>query len=97
MKIAEVKAKQDRDLSEQHAKLQIGQAVVEWELKQSSLLYGPMRALLRQSVTMYRQMNQALVSRNGNRFRLSDTERHPDGWGVFQIQTSPAPGSGSEL
>ena len=35
--LAEAKAKQDRELAEKQSKLQIGNAVVEWQLKQLSL------------------------------------------------------------
>jgi hypothetical protein len=40
------KAAQDLALSHRQAKLEIGSAVVDWEIKQLSLLYGPLRALL---------------------------------------------------
>jgi hypothetical protein len=37
--LAESKARQERELSEKQAKLQIGSAVIDWEIKQSSQLY----------------------------------------------------------
>lgn len=54
--LAADKARQEREFSEKQSQLQIGHAVVEWELKQLSLLYGPVRALLGQSFGLYRQM-----------------------------------------
>jgi hypothetical protein len=56
-KVAEKKSAQDMALSERQAKLQIGNAVIEWEIKQLSLLYGPLRALLGQSLALYSEMN----------------------------------------
>lgn len=63
-------ARQERDLSEKQAQLQIGHAVVEWQLKQLSLLYGPVRALLGQSFGLYRQMNKVLETADGSKFRF---------------------------
>jgi hypothetical protein len=58
--LASAKAQQERNLSEKQAKLQIGSAVIDWELKQLSLLYSPVHALLGQSFGLYREMNEAL-------------------------------------
>lgn len=68
--LADVKATQERELAENRAKLEIGNSFVQWELKQLSELYGPLRALLGQSNAMYRQMNKALCASEKERFRL---------------------------
>lgn len=91
-KAADLKAAQDRLLAEKQAKLQIGNAVVDWQLKQLSLLYGPLRALLGQSVGLYRQMNKLLVQAAPSRFRLLKVENTQEQNGEygeeFQIQTA---------
>lgn len=69
-RLAEAKAKQERELAEKQSKVQIGNAVVEWQLKQLYLLYGPVRALLGQSFGLYRQMNTVLQHADSNRFRF---------------------------
>jgi hypothetical protein len=86
--LATAKAEQERELSERQAKLQIGGAVVEWQLKQLSLLYGPVRALLGQSFGLYRQMNKVLERADNTRFRFANVKAGPDAQ-EFQIQTSP--------
>lgn len=86
--LATAKAQQERELAAKQAKLQIGGEVVEWQLKQLSLLYGPMRALLGQSLGLYRQMNQALAQADSGRFKFADVAPDVDGQ-VFQIQTAP--------
>ena len=48
----------------------VANTYVEWQLKQLSELYGPIRALLGQSNVLYRQMNRALVFADINRVRL---------------------------
>src|SRR5437867_2902747 len=68
--LADAKAKQERELAEKQSKLQIGNAVVEWQLKQLYLLYGPVRALLGQSFGLYRQMNKVLEHADSERFRI---------------------------
>ena len=75
-------------LTEKQARLQIGNAVVEWQLKQLSLLYGPVRALLGQSFGLYRQMNRVLEAADSNRFRFAKVGGNLDGQ-QFQIQISP--------
>ncbi len=70
-KLADAKAMQERELAENRAKLEIGNSFVQWELKQLSELYGPLRALLGQSNAMYRQMNEALAIADKTRFRLT--------------------------
>jgi len=59
-----------RSISLADAEAKIANSYVEWQLKQLSELYGPLRALLGQSNVLYRQMNQALVAADPNRFRL---------------------------
>ena len=84
-KVADKKSAQDLALSEKQAKLQIGNAVIEWEIKQLSLLYGPLRALLGQSVALYRETNTVLIERS-KRFRMINVgEEKPE----FQIETTP--------
>ena len=68
--LAEAQGVRERDLAQKQAKLQIGSAVVEWELKQLHLLYGPVRALLGQSFGLYRQMNKVLEQTDKKRFRF---------------------------
>lgn len=83
--LADARATQDRELSESQSRLQIGTAVVEWQLRQLSLLYGPLRALLGQSFALYRQMNQALVRSAGDRFRFVEGDSGIDGQ-IFEIK-----------
>jgi hypothetical protein len=61
--------------------------VVESKLKQLSLLYGPLRALLGQSFGLYREMNAILLT-HPDKFRLLPTGTDPDAK-EFQIETSP--------
>ena len=84
--LASAKAQQDRELSEKQAKLQIGNAVIEWEFKQLSLLYGPLRALLGQSLALYGEMNRVLLKHTDS-FRTIDAPDRPDGR-EFQIRVS---------
>jgi hypothetical protein len=90
--LADVKAKQDRELAEKQSKLQIGNAVVEWQLKQLSLLYGPVRALLGQSFGLYRQMNKVLEHADSDRFRFIRVQnargQNSEYGEEFQIRTS---------
>ena len=72
LELATAKASQERDLAEKQAKLQIGNAVVDWQLKQLFLLYGPLRAVLGQSAALYRQMNLVLTRADAGQFRLLD-------------------------
>lgn len=84
--LAADKARQERELSEKQAQLQIGHAVVEWELKQLSLLYGPVRALLGQSFGLYRQMNKVLEAADGSKFKFVKVQGNPDAQ-QFQMKT----------
>jgi hypothetical protein len=78
--------------SKRRGKQEVGRSVIEWQLKQLSCLYGPMRALLEQSFALYRQMNQALASADSDHFRFQ-----PAGPGgdpdqrEFQIRKGPGP------
>lgn len=65
---------QEMLLASSRAKLEIGSDVVAWELKQLSLLYGPMRALLGQSSALYQQMNELLIRADSKRFRFESIE-----------------------
>lgn len=77
------KAEQDLAASERQAKRELGKAVVEFEIKQLSLLYGPLRALLGQSEALYREMNNVLIGKDGKRFQLLEkTGERPE----FQIR-----------
>jgi hypothetical protein len=70
--LAEAKAGQERELAESRARLEIGNSLVEWELKQLSELYGPLHALLGQSNALYRQMNEVLCEVDSARFRMQE-------------------------
>jgi hypothetical protein len=81
-----LRARQDRELASERAKLEINTSFVEWHLKQLSELYGPLHALLQQSQSLYRHMNSVLIGRDGAKFRMqksAGTDRI-DG-NVFQI------------
>ncbi len=59
-----------RKMSARDSQNEVANAYVDWQLKQLSELYGPLRALLGQSNEIYRQMNRALISADKDRFRL---------------------------
>lgn len=59
-----------RKSSRADAEAKVANSYVEWQLKQLSELYAPLRALLGQSNVLYRQMNRALVAADATRFRL---------------------------
>jgi hypothetical protein len=59
-----------RRISRADSQAKVANGYVEWQLRQLSELYGPVRALLGQSNVLYRQMNKALVSADAGRFRL---------------------------
>jgi hypothetical protein len=80
--------KQEKELANGKAQHDIGAAAVEWKLKQLSQLYGPVRALIGQSLALYRQMNAALVARDTTRFRLVESNSPRDGR-EFQIALTP--------
>lgn len=57
-------------LESSRAKTELGSAAVQWQLKQLAELYGPLHALLRQSHTLYRDMNAVLEKRESGRFKI---------------------------
>lgn len=59
-------------MSARDSQNEVANAYVDWQLKQLSELYGPLRALLGQSNEIYRQMNRALISADSSRFQLVD-------------------------
>ncbi|WP_436188456.1 hypothetical protein [Pseudorhodoferax sp. LjRoot39] len=59
-----------RRINRADAEAKVANSYVEWQLRQLSELYGPVRALLGQSNVLYRQMNKALVAADAGRFRL---------------------------
>ena len=65
-----LRARQDRELASERAKLEINSSFVEWHLKQLSELYGPLHALLQQSQSLYRHMNSVLIGKDGAKFRM---------------------------
>lgn len=62
--------RQQRRINRADSEAKVANTYVEWQLKQLSELYGPIRALLGQSNVLYRQMNRALVAGNSEKFRL---------------------------
>lgn len=60
-----------RKLNREDAESEVANAYIEWQLKQLSEFYGPIRALLGQSNVLYRQMNMALIAADPTRFRLA--------------------------
>jgi hypothetical protein len=65
-----LRARQDRELASERARLEINTSFVEWHLKQLSELYGPLHALLQQSQSLYRHMNSVLIGKDGAKFRM---------------------------
>lgn len=86
-KLQKERLAQEATLAREDAKLEIGSAVIDWELKQLSLLYGPMRALLGQSMALYRQMNTVLSESQKETFRFVPSASSPDGR-MLEMQTS---------
>lgn len=70
----------------EQAKSEVSNSYVEWQLKQLSGFYGPLRALLEQSNAMYRQMNRALVSANPDLFRMQSAHGKDFDNAEFQIK-----------
>lgn len=68
--LAKDKARLDSELARQKAGLDIGNSFAQWQLKQLSDLYGPLHALFRQSIGLYRHMNVVLVKKDPAKFRL---------------------------
>lgn len=59
-----------RSLNREQEKAKVSNSYIEWQLKQLSELYGPLRALLGQSIAIYRQMNMVLIAADDKKFRL---------------------------
>jgi hypothetical protein len=74
-----------RSLNREQAQAEVSNSYVEWQLKQLSKLYGPLRALLGQSNAMYRQMNRVLAAAEPNMFRLRTEEGVDFDNEVFEI------------
>jgi hypothetical protein len=85
--LANINAEHGRELLKQQQELQVAVVVVERQVQQLSLLYGPLRAGLGQSFALYRQMNSALLSQDSTRFRFMDLKEAPDKK-EFQIHTT---------
>ncbi len=75
-----------RKINREQAKSEVSNSYVEWQLKQLSELYGPLRALLEQSNAMYRQMNRALISANPGLFRMQSAQDKDFDNTEFQIK-----------
>lgn len=59
-----------RRLNRDQVRAKVSNSYIEWQLKQLSELYGPLRALLGQSIAIYRQMNMVLIAADEKKFRL---------------------------
>jgi hypothetical protein len=68
--IAKSKEKADRHIAEDKAKLDVAKSIVDWQLKQLSELYGPLRTLFAQSNAVYRTMNVVLQNEDPGMFKL---------------------------
>lgn len=75
-----------RKMNREQAKSEVSNSYVEWQLKQLSEFYGPLRALLEQSNAMYRQMNRALISANPGLFRMQSAQGKDFDNTEFQIK-----------
>lgn len=62
--------RQQRKINMEQTQAEVSNSYVEWQLKQLSELYGPLRALLGQSSAMYRQMNRVLEATAPAMFRF---------------------------
>lgn len=76
-------------LADKKAEQEARQVQFDWQVRQFIELYGPLRALLEGSNKVYRLMNDALIKRDGNRFRdasglVPADQLDPDGR-FFQI------------
>lgn len=59
-----------RRLNKDQETAKVSNSYIKWQLKQLSELYGPLRALLGQSIAIYRQMNMVLIAADEKKFRL---------------------------
>ncbi|PTR09945.1 hypothetical protein C8R32_10231 [Nitrosospira sp. Nsp5] len=75
-------------LAKKRATLEITNSIVDWRLKQMSLLYGPLHALLGQSKALYCQMGDILVRIHRDQFQKVGGELqimiNPEGWKRFR-------------
>lgn len=85
---AGIKSLFDIALASKRAKFETASSIVQWELRQLSELYGPLRALLRESHALYRQMNGVLAQSDPNKFRFSPTKRESRDGQDFEIFVS---------
>jgi hypothetical protein len=84
-KLQNARIAKDTEAAKEKARLDIAGAVVEFEIKQLSLLYGPLRAYLGQSEALYHEMNKVLVDRDNKLFRIIENAgQRPE----FQIYDS---------
>ncbi len=75
-----------RTLNREQVQAEVANSYVEWQLKQLSELYGPLRALLGQSNAMYRQMNRALAAAVPDIFRLEKRQGADFDNEIFEIR-----------
>lgn len=59
-----------RRLNREQERAKVSNSYIEWQLKQLSELYGPLRASLGQSIAIYRQMNMCLIAADVQKFRM---------------------------
>ena len=59
-----------RHLNREQERAKVSDSYIEWQLKQLSELYGPLRASLGQSIAIYRQMNMCLIAADDKKFRM---------------------------
>lgn len=64
--------------SKRSAKHEIAQSLADWQIKQLSELYAPLHALLRETLRLYRLMNQTLVDQDPKRFRMQSSSEDID-------------------
>ena len=74
-----------RSLNREQEKAKVSNSYIEWQLKQLSELYGPLRALLGQSIAIYRQMNMVLIAADDKKFRLEEKDGADFDNAEFQI------------
>lgn len=61
-----------RRLNREQERAKVSSSYIEWQLKQLSELYGPLRASLGQSIAIYRQMNMCLIAADDGKFRMEN-------------------------
>jgi len=83
-------------LHKRQNKFEINKSLMDWKVAQLQELYGPLNALMHQSNTLYRLMNEVLLKADPNMFRLrhdaenSDFDnklfeiKEHDSWDVFR-------------